>query len=329
MPGTASPDRRAVLAGPAVAVVTLLAALVATQVAGVPLVDPGDVSRQRLVTAAALVAAMVGVDVIVRRHRWTPTHLGAVSLALLSFFVTYFAYRNLKSVVPLLRPGDSFDVQLMELDRDLLGGHAPAAVLQDVLGTGAAAHALSTVYMGFFAFIPVVLALTLVFLRDRRAALFFTTALALNWALGAASYFILPSIGPFYAEAGLFTDLPSTTVTHLQGVLLAERTAFLADPSGAAQSIGAFASLHVSIVTTAAMAAHVLRLPRGLRVAAWVLTALTVIATLYFGWHYIVDDVAGVVIAVAALTLARLLTGHAADPRRRPHPMAASAPERA
>ena len=43
--------------------------------------------------------------------------------------------------------------------------------------------------------------------------------------------------------------------------------------------------------------------PRGrARSALWVLLALTVLATLYFGWHYVLDDVAGMLIAV---TLAR------------------------
>lgn len=329
--GRALRDRRAVLAGPAVAVVTLLAAVVVTRVAGVPLVDPGHVSRERLVVAAVLVAASIGVDVVVRRRPWTRARLAAVTVAVLSFFATYFAYRNLKSVVPLIRPGDRFDAQLADLDRDLLGGHAPGAVLHDLLGTGAAAHALSAVYMGFFLFIPLALALTLVFLSDQRAALFFTTALTLTWALGAASYYVLPSIGPFHAEPGAFADLPVTAVSDLQRALLEERAVFLADPAatGAAQSIGAFASLHVAIVATAALATHLLGLRRAVRVTAWGFTALTVVSTLYFGWHYIVDDVAGAVIAVLAVALARVLTGrdlHAAAHRSR---VTAAAAERA
>ena len=31
------------------------------------------------------------------------------------------------------------------------------------------------------------------------------------------------------------------------------------------------------------------------------------VATVYFGWHYVVDDVAGVVIAVASVALARAI----------------------
>jgi membrane-associated phospholipid phosphatase len=40
-----------------------------------------------------------------------------------------------------------------------------------------------------------------------------------------------------------------------------------------------------------------------------VLFALSAVATIHLGWHYVVDDVAGLVIAVAALALAAVLTG--------------------
>jgi membrane-associated phospholipid phosphatase len=36
---------------------------------------------------------------------------------------------------------------------------------------------------------------------------------------------------------------------------------------------------------------------------------LTLIATIYLGWHYVVDDVAGMLIGAAALGLAKVLTG--------------------
>lgn len=33
----------------------------------------------------------------------------------------------------------------------------------------------------------------------------------------------------------------------------------------------------------------------------------TMVATVYFGWHYVVDDVAGVLIAVVSVALARAI----------------------
>ena len=37
----------------------------------------------------------------VRRERWTPRRAAAVAIALVSFYVTYLAYRNLKAIVPV------------------------------------------------------------------------------------------------------------------------------------------------------------------------------------------------------------------------------------
>jgi hypothetical protein len=322
------PPRRAVFAAPLVALLALAIAFVVTALVDVPLRDPDGVAGGRLLFALGLVGALIVIDIAVRaalrspgwrpsrgdvvsvaRERWTRHRIIPLCMALFAFFVTYFAYRNLKSVVPLVRR-KLFDAELTELDIGLFG-EQPAALLHDVLGTGAAAHFLSSAYLLLFLFIPVTLAVSLVFSSKLDAGLFYATALSLNWVVGAGSYFLLPSLGPFEADPTLFSSLPATAVSDLQQWLADERSSFLADPAapGAAQSIGAFASLHVSIFVTGALTAHILGLPRAVKVVLWVMTALTVISTIYFGWHYIVDDVGGAVIAVMSLALARVLTG--------------------
>jgi CDP-diacylglycerol--glycerol-3-phosphate 3-phosphatidyltransferase len=84
------------------------------------------------------------------------------------------------------------------------------------------------------------------------------------------------------------------------------------------QSIAAFASLHVSVTLTAALVAHLLRANRWLRRALWTYFGVVVLATIYLGWHYVIDDVAGVFIAFAAVGLGALATGHPL--RREPRP---------
>jgi hypothetical protein len=327
--GFALPGRRPLLAGPVVAVVTLAAALIATGDAGIPLRDPDNVTGNRLVLALGLIMSLFVIDVsvrawsrsggrlpsraallAVRREHWTLQRWLAVTGAIVAFYVSYLAYRNLKSVVPLLRPGDLFDLQLADFDRSLFLGHDPAALLHDVVGTGAATHVFSGVYMLFFLFIPGTLAVALVFSRNLRSGLFYATALSLNWLLGAISYFLLPSLGPIYIEPADFSSLAGTDAGRLQEILLEQRAEFLHDPAlGTAQSIGAFASLHVSIFVTAALAAHLLGLRRSVKVVAWILVALTVGSTIHLGWHYVADDLGGVAIAVLAVAIARVLTG--------------------
>jgi hypothetical protein len=329
---------RAALGGPAVAVASLIAALIATRSAGLPLRDPDGVASGRLGIAALLVAGLVLVDILVRawrrspgrwptraalvavrRERWTFARVLPVSIALLSFFASYFAYRNLKSVVPILRPEELFDDKLEHLDRSFFAGHDPSVLLHDLLGTGTAAHAMSFVYLLFFVFIPVSLAMTLVFSSDLRAGLFYSTAFSVNWLLGAASYFLLPSIGPFEATPSVFSALPTTAASQLQSLLLDERIGFLRDPAaaGAAQGIGAFASLHVSVYVTAALAMHLLGFGRLAKAGLWILVALTVASTVYLGWHYVIDDIGGVAIAALALLIARAITGFDLSAARR------------
>ncbi len=319
---------RGVWAGTLVAVATVVAGVIATDAVGLPLRDPDHVAALYLALVGFGVLLLVGLDVAlrararssgrwpsraamaaVRRDRWTPGRGVAVGAALVGFYATYMAYRNLKSIVPLLRPGDLFDRQLADVDRGLFAGHDPAALLHTLLGTGAAAHVLSAFYVAFIVFLPLTIGVALVFSTDLRPALFYVTAQSVNWVLGAASYFLLPSLGPIYFDPAAFAELPATEVTRLQGILMDQRVDFLRDPATATpQSIAAFASLHISMSFAAAGAAHMLGLGRRLRIALWTWFAVTTAGTVYLGWHYVVDDVAGVAMGAAALVLARALT---------------------
>jgi hypothetical protein len=196
----------------------------------------------------------------VREARWTPKRMAAAGGALLSFYITYLSYRNLKGTLPLLRPGELFDRQLAEIDRDLFAGNDPAELLHGLLGTGGLpTHVLSTFYAAFIVFLPLCMGLALVFSRDLSTSLFFVTALSLNWLFGIASYFLLPALGPVYADPGVFADLPYSEVTRLQEMLRDHRIAYLRNPDvGTPQAIAAFASLHIAMSVTPLAAAYML-----------------------------------------------------------------------
>ena len=243
----------------------------------------------------------------VARERWNRRRLGAVCLGLVSFYVTYLSYRNLKGFLPFLTDQD-YDAALLSLDRNLFFGHDPGPLLHDLLGTGIAAHLLSSVYLFFLAFVPISLGAALIASSNPIPGLWYVTALGLNWTLGVVSYLVLPALGPIFVAPDLYTTLPETGTAALQQALIYERHEALAGQ--AAQSIAAFASLHVSVVFTAALIAQLLHLSRILRVALWTFLALTMVATLYFGWHYVVDDIAGIGIGVIAVVLAGVATGH-------------------
>lgn len=313
----------------ALAVGSVLVAVTVTRALDLPLRDPDGVAGPAYVRLPLVVALFLAADVLPRalrrsagrggagpalrevvRERWTRSRLVMVAAGLASFYATYLSYRNLKGALPFARDR-LHDLALLDLDRAIAFGVDPATVLHSLLGTGLAAHVLSAVYLLFLAFVPVSLGLALVAARSPRVGAWYVTALCLNWLLGTASYYLLPSLGPVFVRPGLFTDLPATGVTALQRSLFETRLDVFVDPFGAeaAQGIAGFASLHVSIVFTAALIAHLLGLHRAVRWSLWTFVALTAVATIYFGWHYLVDDVAGLAIGALAVYIAGRATG--------------------
>jgi hypothetical protein len=166
-----------------------------------------------------------------------------------------------------------------------------------------------------------------VFSHDLQSGLLYTTAQSINWVLGAASYFLLPSLGPVYAYPGAFAKLPASEVTRLQEILLDQRLDFLRDAASATpQSVAGFASLHISMSFTAALAAQLLGAGRSLKIGLWIWFAVTLANTIYLGWHYVLDDIAGVVLGAMALVLAAALTGVDLRKGRRRRPSVLSPP---
>ena len=140
--------------------------------------------------------------------------------------------------------------------------------------------------------------------RIRDGYVFLTSAMWV-WILGVGSYYLIPSLGPFASEPQDFTSLPESAITRTQTGYLSQRAHLLDEPwaPDAFNSISAFASLHVafSCLILLALWAH------GRHLLAWLMTAYvaaTMVATIYFGWHFVVDDVAGVLIAMLALASA-------------------------
>jgi hypothetical protein len=252
------------------------------------------------------------------RERWSWKRLAIILLGIIAFYATYLAYRNLKSFLPLITPQD-LDRDLLRMESDVLGGTHPFEILHTLLGTGAAAHVLSWIYLFFLAFVPISLGASLIASINPLPGLWWVLTLGVNWTLGTLSYYLVPTMGPWFIAPQLFADLPETGVSRLQNALWTERLEVLSNPelTNAVQSIAGFASLHASITFSAALIAHFLGLHRILRIALWVFFGLTMLATVYFGWHYVLDDIAGLAIGGFAVWISALLTGNRAALRRR------------
>jgi hypothetical protein len=330
--------RRAIVAAPLIGIATFVAMLIMAAALDLPVSDPdGAVLGSPLVLIGVTLAVFITLDVLPRaavragwvwrkvaataitvlRERWTVRKLLIVVAALLGWYLTYVGYRNLKSFLPFASDANH-DETLLGLDRDMAFGHDPGTVLHNLLGRGVAAHILSVVYVAFLLFVPLSLGVAVVWQKRLHSGLWYVAAMNLAWVLGTLSYYMLPALGPVYSAPDLYSGLPDTGVSALQQALLEHRGEVLADPSaaGGVQSIAAFASLHVAIVLVAALIGHLLGLARGIRIGLWTFLVLTVLATIYFGWHYIIDDIAGAVIGLLAVALGAAATGHELRPSR-------------
>ena len=306
----------------ALAVASGIVTLVAAEVLDLPMRDPDGIAGPAYVRLPLILLIVFAIDIVPRavkrrslmdpiRERWSRRRLWLVLVGLFSFYVTYVAYRNLKSFLPMVRDGTA-DWSLLDMDRALALGHDPGPLLHDLLGTGISAQVLSIVYVFFLVFVPISLAAALVWSKDIAKGFWYVTALGLNWVFGVASYYLLPSLGPVFAKSSLYEGLPETGVSQLQDTLWQARLETLADPAAATDihGIAGFASLHVAIVFTAALIAQLLGLRAFIRIALWAFLGLTVLATIYFGWHYIIDDIGGFAIGGLAVWLAGRATGH-------------------
>jgi len=246
---------------------------------------------------------------VVREH-WTRERITLVVLGLTSFYVTYVSYRNLKNFLP-----DAFNKEqdglLHRIDLWVFLGNEPATVLHAVFGTTWAAHVLSFVYLLYLPLAPISLVVWLVWSKRISYGYWYATANCLTWALGTVSYYLVPSLGPDFYAPWLYGDLDKTGVTKLQDSLWQSRQEVRFDSfSNGVQSVAGFASLHVALTLAIALIAHYTVKTALLRWTAWVYLVLVTISTLYFGWHYVADDVAGAAIGVVSVWLGARATGH-------------------
>lgn len=244
------------------------------------------------------------------RSHWNRDRVTLVALGIISFYIVYVCYRNLKSFLPFIISDVKYDRELHLVDRVLFFGHEPALVLQGLLGTDVAAWGLSYIYLWFLPMVPLGVTAWLVWSRNLSFGYWFVTSQCVAWTLGTLSYYALPTLGPGFRYPWLYEDLAETPTTALMDSLFYARSTVLhTGLEGAVQSVAGFASLHTAITLLVALMVQYTLTQRWAKVVAWVNFGLTIVATLYFGWHYVADDVAGVLIAFVAFYVGGVATG--------------------
>ncbi|HEU4498556.1 MAG TPA: phosphatase PAP2 family protein [Sphingomicrobium sp.] len=143
--------------------------------------------------------------------------------------------------------------------------------------------------------------------RDRAMISFFLVVSA-----SAILQYALPSAGPiFYERLGFgdrFADLPSRPWATITSDYLWAN--YLDNGSRVGAGISAFPSLHVA--GAAWVAAVVTSFSRKLGPVAWAYFGLILLGSVYLGWHYALDGIAGLVIALVMYRVVSLSNGREA-----------------
>ena len=171
----------------AAAVVAAAMAMVAALVAWthhLPLRDPDGASLPTWFRLPVIVASAIALDVatrwvlLARRRgtagrvslrtvlveRWNRDQIVFTASGLVTWYVAYVAFRNLKSYVPFVTDR-LVDPELARLDRMLWLGNDPAQVLHALLGTTWANWVMAAVYLVWIGLVPASLAIALVWTR--------------------------------------------------------------------------------------------------------------------------------------------------------------------
>lgn len=304
-------------------VVALFAAvtLIRSHQVGIPIRDPGgSIFTLRIVLTLAWFAFLILVDASIRigrsgwtikkaanelRRRWPMHRLALAFSGFLAYHLVYLSYHNLKSWNALNPVRDD---QMLRLDKWLFFGNSPAVLLHDLLGQHVATWVLAVVYESFSYLVPMSFVAALVFANRIRDGFVFLASSLWVWILGTLTYYLIPSLGPFASAPKEFAELPHTLITSAQTRYMADRAHFLQDPSAsdAFNSVNAFASLHVGFTFMVLLMMRYYGFRRATRVMT-IYVATVIVATIYLGWHFALDDVAGLVLAYLAVLFGRLM----------------------
>lgn len=227
-----------------------------------------------------------------------------VTLVLLMVF-----YGSLKVMVPLLNER-SFDELFWRLDSVLFFGLSPNVLFVNLLNHSLLLRFIDWGY-GYFFFFSVLVSFPL-FLphTDERLRVSFITANVLLWSAGAWLYLALPSMGPAYRFYEVWDAVREQFPVSMywQKHLLDNYQMVLRIPEGTIdprfsvfKGVGAFPSLHVGFQTLFAL--YLRGLSRVAGRVAWLLVFLTFLGSVLTGWHYLVDSIVGLLLALAIFLL--------------------------
>jgi len=138
--------------------------------------------------------------------------------------------------------------------------------------------------------------------RERLTFWRFSAAWCLAFGISIPISVTFPSLGPAFYNPGLFEDINNTVSYVDMQRLLDHYLSFKANPlhttiiSG--NGIVAMPSLHIALVYLSVIVLG--KYFPGFRFLLWMFLFLFIMATMYLGWHYLSDGIAGILLGKLA-----------------------------
>lgn len=290
-PSTPSPGATA--PGPAIRPVealNFLALLVLSALAallGDHLPDPLGLHRRYGIMAAALLVVTLMSRRRDRLPRWVQFLLDFYPAAFLPVL-----YETLGPLIAAAR-GHARDAFLIAVDRALFGGDVTVRLQRFVRP-----WLTDLFYLSYTTYYFISLALGFVlWARSKRNLQRFIFSLTLCYFVSYAGYFAVPALGPRYAQASEYTVVLETTAISAaieRTLNELEHTKYDVFPSG-----------HTMIAVAVLLVAW-----KRARDVFWILlpfATLLVLSTVYCRYHYVIDVVAGIVLAAVTVPLSDAL----------------------
>lgn len=218
-------------------------------------------------------------------------------------------YAWIKLAIPLLHPR-LFDQELWNLDLAIFLGHSPNVLLLDLFSHPAILRGIDWTYANVFLASITIAGIYFTSSPSRRVRVAFTDSNTTMWIIGAWLYVLVPSLGPAYRFPEVWLPLSAmfANTQQLQRLLMSNYQIVLQYKSGAPRpvnilfGIAAFPSLHVAFQMLVFL--WMRRLWRYGEIVFGLFTLIIFLGSIVTGWHYLIDGIAGVMLAVICYAVA-------------------------
>ncbi|MDD5428095.1 MAG: phosphatase PAP2 family protein [Candidatus Omnitrophica bacterium] len=227
--------------------------------------------------------------------------LGSLAVALFLLFlmgIFYVGISNIKPLVPLYSR-EVYDGLLLRADTLLLGGFDwPARICR--FHNPFLNKIFNISYLSLFPMFGVTISF-LAYTKNISAMRKFILSLMIVTLIGNLWHFLMPSMGDVYINPARYADISGVYVRNIQDFLYNKHLEILSAPGSfrTAPFIGIAAIPSVHIANFLIFMFAIRGYSRLLSAVYSVVFIGLFCSTLYFGWHYIIDNIAGAVMASA------------------------------